>query len=126
MRPIFRIARKSNPEPSRTAEFWDRFFGFAASKAPMQPDAQALPLPTNTTVKSLRCINCDAEFASVYDMEIHLIEEKANGWQAECLVPLETEIEDWFEDPDFWEWWIEVAQSLYARKRVVFIWNEEQ
>lgn len=64
--------------------------------------------------KSLRCAKCGARFAAIHDIEVHLIVERMNcGFRVPCIVPAETELEDWLEEPDFWEWWIEVAQTIY-------------
>ncbi len=64
--------------------------------------------------KRLRCANCGARFAAIHDIEVHLMVEKMNnGFHTPCIVPGETALEDWMEDPDFWEWWIEAAQTLF-------------
>lgn len=52
------------------------------------------------------------QFAEIHDLEVHVIEEKmSSGFHQPWLVPDETDLEDWLEDPEFWEWWMEAVSS---------------
>jgi hypothetical protein len=81
----------------------------ADSKANVSPDEADSP-------QCLRCANCGARFGALHDIEVHVMVEKMNnGFHTPCIVPGETALEDWLEDPDFWEWWIEAAQTIYRK-----------
>jgi hypothetical protein len=82
----------------------------ADMKAHLQPDDFESP-------KRYTCRSCGARFAAVHDIVVHEIVEKLNnGFHVPCIVPDETELEDSLEDPEFWEWWVDAAQTLYKEK----------
>jgi hypothetical protein len=81
----------------------------ADSKANVSPDEADSP-------QCLRCANCGARFGALHDIEVHVMVEKMNnGFHTPCIVPGETALEDWLEDPDFWEWRIASAQTIYRK-----------
>jgi hypothetical protein len=119
--PLGDHVRKRVPMGSRDDDFWYECveledpdvldqIASADSKAHVPPDDAHSP-------QCLLCANCGARFAANHDIEVHVMVEKmSNGFHIPCIVPGETELEEWMVDPDFWEWWIEAAQTIYRKK----------
>jgi hypothetical protein len=62
-------------------------------------DLQAHLSPCDHSTKDLTCTRCGATFVAIHDFVLHSMSEKMHGVRVPAIVPDETALEDWMQNP---------------------------